>query len=197
MEMLGLSAVAAISLLALTAGSPDNAESAARTGEPGCEIAIKYQKETRTAENWMLEARQVLLDKERDEWTTAEIQDFESSSLWVVYTATMSYQFEHKMNPPAEFQDLVEQSYVEHWPENPYNNWKPVEVLAFEDGFSAGNLAYAPAPEDYRDGKHVGAFEMVIYGPDIEFAAHGSIKPVQLEDWVVVPEGALYMLGSG
>jgi hypothetical protein len=195
--VIGISAAAAISVLALAAFSPEEAEHRIYTGEPGCEIALKYKEETRTAEAEMLKAQQVLLNKDREQWMAAEIQDFESYSLWVVYDATMSYQFEHKMQAPADFQELGELGYIEHWPANPYDDWRPVEVLSFDDGFSAGNLAFAAAPEDYRDGKNVGAFEMVIYGPDVAFAENGRIESVQLEEWVTVPEGALYMLGAG
>jgi len=195
--LIGISAAAAISVLAFAAFAPDKEESNVCTGKPGCEIALKYREEARVAEGEMLKAQQVLLNKDREQWTEAEIQDFESYSLWVVYDATMSYQFEHKMQAPADFEELVKQGYIEHWPENPYDDWRPVEVLGFDDGFSAGNLAFAAAPEDYRDGKPVGAFEMVIYGPDVEFAENGRIESVQLEEWVTVPEGALYMLGAG
>lgn len=163
------------------------------------EIAEGYKKETRLAEITMLEAKQVLLDTDPAEWMPFQIQAYEYYSLWVVYAATASYIASNEFRGhPADLTDLVTEGYIIYWPENPYNDWKPVEILEYSDGFSPGNIAVQWAPSGYRDGRFPNSFEVVIYGPDMEFASYGSIERFELQvDWPTIPEGALYLLGFG
>lgn len=163
------------------------------------ELAERYKKETRTAEINMLEAQQTLKDKDPSEWMPFEIQSFEYYSLWVVYAATLSYVVSNEFKSfPTELRDLESQGYIINWPENPYNDWQPVEILDYTDEFSPGDIAIQRAPAGYRDGKRPNAFEMVIYGPDVDFASYGSTKRFDIQDdWPPIPEGALYLLGSG
>lgn len=173
----------------------------AMPAQGGCldELAERYQKETRMAEDAMQEAMQVLLDKNPTDWTPEEILTYEQYSLWVVYTATMSYVVSNEFRDfPVELADLESQGYIINWPENPYNDWQPVEILDYTDEFSPGDIALQRAPMGYRDGKSPNAFEMVIYGPDVDFASYGSTERHDIQDdWLPIPEGALYLLGTG
>jgi len=161
------------------------------------ELAERYKKETRQAEINMLEAKQTLLDKDPGEWMPFEVQAFEYYSLWVVYAATMSYIADNGFKSlPSDMSELESLGYIIYWPENPYREWSKVEVLDFSDEFSAGDVAIGIAPVTHRDGNSPCAFEMIVYGPDPDFSLYGSVEPLSLnEEWVVVPTGALYMLG--
>lgn len=162
------------------------------------DLADKFKAEMRDAEVQMLEAKQVLMDTEPDQWATDQVQTYLFYSMWVVYTGTTAYILDGHWQLPSDLRDLERDGYIHYWPQNPFNEWEPMQVKSLGDGFVPGELCLEPAPPSYRDGEVGFAFEILVYGPTVEFSEFMQPEPLELhKDWAVVPEGALFMTGLG
>ena len=144
-----------------------------------------------------------LESKPQEKWTDLELEEYLSSTLWAVYNAMVAYEL--SSNRIAEgTNDLISAGFLPGVPGNPFQDWKPIQILEPGNGFSPGDLVILlPGMEHYSI---VGSFdsfdlrpmsfELGIYGPNVEFAALGEANPGPHNDeWAVVPEGTLYMLG--
>ena len=137
------------------------------------------------------------MDTDPADWSTALQDSYLNSALWVVYYGMLTYGFDGHFSLPAEPAELVDLVYIQTWPLNPYNNWEPMQVLDPTDEFSPGDLCLL-VPVGQREHGSKMASELCVYGPDIDYALHGDAEPMDInEDWVVVPDGAVYMLGIG
>jgi len=162
------------------------------------ELIRSYKVQIRSMEIKMLESRQVLKDTDPADWTTAQQEIYLNNSLWVVYYGMLTYGIDGHFHIPTDLNELVDLGYIQEWPQNPYNDWEPIQVLDAGDGFSPGDLCLLVAPPGHRDGKGKLSSELCIFGPDVEFAQHGQVEPIDMnEEWAVIPEGVLYMLGIG
>lgn len=144
----------------------------------------------------MLEAKQVLLDTNEELWEDSDIETYLYWSLWVVYNGSMAYVLDGYRSLPSDLHAVADQGYVIYWPENPFDDWKPMEVTDDTTSFLPGGVCIQTAPESYkRERKTFEAFELCIYGPSEGFSMVGEAKALEMNNWAIVPSGALYMLG--
>jgi hypothetical protein len=159
-------------------------------------IVDQYKQETRDAELAMLEAKQVLLEKDKELWEDSDVETYLYWSLWVVYNGSMAYVLDGYRSLPSDLHMIEDQGYVVYWPEDPFDGWKPMEVTEDTSSFLPGGLCIQTAPDSYkRERRTFEAFELCIYGPTEEFGMLGSAETREMNDWAIVPNGALYMLG--
>jgi len=131
------------------------------------------------------------------EWDDQQLLSYLSNSFMAVYSAVSDYECD-KDGLPSDPQALIDEQYLEHWPENPFDNWEPME-LSTSAGFSAGNFYIQYCPPEYYSTGDTGlipfSFNICLFGPDIAYSEFfGShFEPLgENEDWMVVPEGSLF-----
>jgi hypothetical protein len=136
-----------------------------------------------------------LHSSDRATWTVTDIDEYLNTSLWVVYEGLSCYWMENA-KLPSSIEELSGGEFIPEWPENPYNDWKPVAIKQASDGFSAGDLVWQICPPEFYSGlKNPRAMSCVlsIYGPDIEFARFGDAAVGKNNTWALLPVGTLYM----
>jgi hypothetical protein len=135
---------------------------------------------------------------DRDTWTVAQTHEYLDASLWVIYEG-MTYYFMKNGSLPNTLEELKGSVYISTWPDNPFNDWKPIRILTLADSFSPGDVVWQICPPEFysfiKNTRPVSC-ELSIYGPDVKYADFGDAKADKANKWAVVPEGAVFMLGQ-
>jgi hypothetical protein len=161
----------------------------------------KYVQQANKHTSRFVDQALILKSKPSEEWTAEELQHYLANSLWAVYSATMAYVIEQG-EVPQNLGQVRSAGYLATWPENPFTNWSPMEVVTLADGFSPGNLCLQVCPSEYfshkgADSLAAQSYELAVYGPDENFATlYGAPSTNELNTWAVVPSGAAYMVGT-
>jgi hypothetical protein len=132
------------------------------------------------------------------DWTIEQHHKYLDASLWTIQCGLTLY-FMENGNLPADLDGLAGTSYIPMWPGNPYDQWNPIRVLSLADGFSLGDATLQVCPYEfwsYVKNPRPVSCELSIFGPDIEYGQLGDAQPMKANTWVVVPEGAVFMLGQ-
>jgi hypothetical protein len=132
------------------------------------------------------------------EWTIEQHHTYLDASLWTIYYGIFLYHEEHG-NLPSDVEGLAGTAYIPVWPGNPYNGWQPIQVLSLGDGFSPGDATLQICPFEYWSFVHnprPASFELSIFGPDQQYGELGDAHPMNPNQWAVVPDGAVFMLGQ-
>ena len=166
------------------------------------DVVQKYIQQTNKHTSRFIDQAAVLKAKPAAEWTDEELQHYLANSLWAVYSAVMAYVLEQE-EMPVSLQQVQGCGYLATWPENPFDDWSPMEVTSMSDDFSPGDFCLQVCPSDYFSykGSHgqltAQSYELAVFGPNENFAAlYGDPAPNDYNAWALVPDGAVYMVGT-
>ena len=131
-------------------------------------------------------------------WTNSQRHDYLEAALWTIFYGLNLY-FEENGSLPDDLSELAGTSYIPVWPGNPYNEWKPVQILSLSDGFSPGDATLQVCPHvfwSYIQNTRPVSCELSIFGPDMQYGDLGDAQPMKSNTWAVIPDGAVFMLGQ-
>lgn len=168
----------------------------------GDAFAPIYIQQTNKHTTRMVTAAEVLKSKHQAEWADTEQQEYLANALWSVYSAVFAYSLLHG-ELPSDLHSVVDEGLLSVWPDNPYDNWEPMQVNVSSTSFSAGNFSLQLCPASAYSYSGHGtevplSFELGIFGPSEEFALdYGHAEAYEKNSgWATVPSGTLYMIGG-
>lgn len=168
------------------------------TAETRAELADRNLAQQADTVASMNELKSTMQSKSSEDWTILEVQTYLNYALWDVYLGAAAYVYDNRV-AAQDSSTLINNGYVSEWPENPFNEWEPMELNTISTEFVAGDLCLMICPYDFYSGYNVlvpRCFEMCVFGPTVEFAdSFGDAKTNKLNTWAAVPNGAMYQLG--
>lgn len=126
----------------------------------------------------------------REDWAAEDVDKYLGYSLWSFYSANEIYK-DVMGYLPYENDWLVSVGYLQSWPLNPFDGWRPVRILSPADGFSPGDIVWQSDPDDPK------GYELAIYGADPDAPIPARCRPTTgHEAWAAIPAGVRWMVGA-
>ncbi|MBN2082210.1 hypothetical protein JW859_08375 [bacterium] len=144
-------------------------------------------------------AREVLETKPRLLWNRAELTDYLSNAMYLVYMSSLGYRWMSKDWACYDLNELLDSRLLPYIPGNPFYNWEPMEIHDSAEPFSAGDIWIRWSSSYYFnsgvDGIEPNTYLLGVYG-----ARDDLPPPAQLQenidrlrqDWMAVPPGTLW-----
>lgn len=150
----------------------------------------------------MLDAAATLKAVDQTAWSETMLANYQVQACWYVYSGLTAYVLERE-EVPSDLQSLVAAGYLQEWPANPLNAWRPARVLAATDPFSAGDFVLQTCPSSrFSLAGSVDSFrltaqsyELSIYGPRPDHHQDLPSRPSDSNTWASTPAGSLCMIG--
>ena len=136
-----------------------------------------------------------LKSKPQSEWTQDEIDMLLFYSLWIIYR---NYQIEYVLNDrnvPVSVEGISESAHVNTWPNNPFNDWQPTQLLSYPAEFSAGNVVVETYNGMNTVSQMTDSFEVYIFGPSIDWPSDKLHVMSLNQSWANPPSGTIFALG--
>jgi hypothetical protein len=169
----------------------------------GAAFAPEYITQANKYTQRFLDAADQMKATQPEEWSPDLQKFYLANAIWAVYSAAVAYNLMHD-DSPTSLQDLYNDGLLAAWPENPYNEWQPMDIKTTSVN-SPGDfyLQYCPARyySSNADGTRLVplSFVLAVFAPDQTFAnQYADITSLSGDNensqWMIIPTSAIYAL---